>query len=148
MTAGPAFLPDTSCLVAAACAWHGMHASAASEIRRRRATGERMVVAGHSILETYAVLTRLPPPHRLSPDSARSLVSAFAGEELVALPSERYRTLLDLLASGEVAGGRSYDALIALCAVEAGAGTLLTFNPSHFFQFESPLLRIVSPAAP
>jgi predicted nucleic acid-binding protein len=31
-----------------------------------------------------------------------------------------------------IGGGLSYDAVIAACAAEAGADSLLTFNPRHF----------------
>src|SRR5439155_4456381 len=62
--------PDTSCLVAAVCAWHEHHAAAAREIERRLAAGEPMIVAAPALVESYAVLTRLPPPHRLRPADA------------------------------------------------------------------------------
>ena len=145
MSRAAVFLVDTSCLVAAICAWHRRHADSAGEIRRRRRLGERMVVAGHTVLEAYAVLTRLPSPHRVSPDTARQVVLATAGEALVTLQPSGYRSLLDQLAKGSVAGGRSYDALIAACALEARASVLLTLNEAHFRQFEVLGLKIVVP---
>ena len=49
-------------MVAAVCGWHVRHAVAAAEIERRLDRGERMAIAARAIAETYAVLTRLPPP--------------------------------------------------------------------------------------
>lgn len=147
MSRSETFLVDTSCLVAAVCTWHQRHADCSGEIRRRRAHGERMVVAGHSALETYAVLTRLPPPHRVSSEDARQVVLETVGDALVTLQPSGYRRLLDQLAEGSVAGGRSYDALIASCALEARASVLLTLNEQHFRQFEAAGLRIVAPRA-
>ena len=70
------FALDTSCMVAAVCGWHVRHAAAAAEIERRLDRGERMAIAAHAIAETYAVLTRLPAPHRLAPSDAWTLVRA------------------------------------------------------------------------
>ena len=45
-------------------------------IERRLDRGERMAIAAHALVETYAVLTRLPAPHRLAPADAWALVKA------------------------------------------------------------------------
>lgn len=57
-------------MVAAVCTWHEHHDRAAREIEQRLRRGEKMLVAGPALVESYAVLTRLPPPHRLSPVDA------------------------------------------------------------------------------
>ena len=72
----PRFLPETSCLVAALCVWHEHNERAAREIERRLDRGESLVVAAPALVETYAVLTRLPSPHRLSPADSRALLEA------------------------------------------------------------------------
>jgi len=75
MTRAPkTFFLDTSCIVAALCAWHAHHARAAAEIERRLAAGQQPATAAHALLEAYAVLTRLPAPHRLSPADALALL--------------------------------------------------------------------------
>jgi predicted nucleic acid-binding protein len=51
---------------------------------------------------------------------------------VTALTSRQYPAVLRALAAGGVAGGRTYDALIAEAARRAGATTLLTFNQRHF----------------
>jgi predicted nucleic acid-binding protein len=63
----PAFAVDTSCIVAAVCSWHEHHAAAAAAIEARYEAGDRLAVAAHGLVEAYAVLTRLPAPHRLAP---------------------------------------------------------------------------------
>jgi len=47
-------------MVAALCAWHEHHERAIHEIERRLAQGELLIGAAPALVETYAVLTRLP----------------------------------------------------------------------------------------
>ena len=128
------FALDTSCMVAAVCTWHEHHAAAAAGIERRLDRGERLAVAAHALVETYAVLTRLPAPHRLAPDDAWTLVKANFVETaiVVALSGPTHIALLGRLAKHGIGGGRSYDALIAMCASQGKVNALLTFNPRHF----------------
>ena len=128
------FTLDTSCMVAAVCTWHERHEAAAAEIEDRLGRGERLAVAAHALVESYAVLTRLPPPHRLAPGDAWTVVKSNFVESaaVVALSGRDHARLLGRLAAGGIRGGRTYDALIAACAERAGAQTLLTFNPRHF----------------
>jgi predicted nucleic acid-binding protein len=127
-----AFALDTSCIIAAVCGWHEQHEPAASAIERRLDRRERMTVAAHALSEAYAVLTRLPAPHRLSAADAWSLLDANFSKTVVTLSARDHMTLLTRLAAGGIAGGRTYDAIIGECARRAGASALLTFNPRHF----------------
>ena len=63
------YLCDTSALVAAVSTWHERHDRTRTELQRRTDAGEELVLAAHSLVETYAVLTRLPG-HRLRVDDA------------------------------------------------------------------------------
>lgn len=121
-------------MVAAVCTWHERHAAAAAEIERRLEAGDRLAIAAHALVETYAVLTRLPAPHRLAPADAWALVKTnFVDQaDVVSLDARAHASLLAQLATAGVGGGRTYDAVIAACARQAHAGTLLTFNPRHF----------------
>lgn len=141
------FALDTSCMVAAVCSWHDRHAAAAAEIERRLGRGERMAVAVHAIAETYAVLTRLPAPHRLAPADAWTLVRANFVEHaaLVALDGPAQVAVLGQLAAAGIGGGRTYDGLIAACAESARARALLTFNGRHLNP-SPPGVSIVEPA--
>jgi predicted nucleic acid-binding protein len=143
------FALDTSCMVAAVCAWHERHAAAAAEIERRLGRGERMAIAVHAVAETYAVLTRLPAPHRLAPADAWTLVRANFVDHaaLVALDGPDHVAVLERLAGAGVGGGRTYDGLIAACVVASAAKTLLTFNSRHFTP-APPGVAIVEPPDP
>ena len=70
------FLCDTSCLVAAVCGWHEHHTRTVAELDGRARSGDELVIASHSLVETYAVLTRLPSPHRLTPATTMTLLEA------------------------------------------------------------------------
>ncbi len=121
-------------MVAAVCSWHERHAATATELERRLGRGERLAVAAHSLVETYAVLTRLPPPYRLAPADAWTLVQANFVEAaaVVALDGTAHVVLLGRLAALEIGGGRTYDAVIAASVAQAKVETLLTLNPRHF----------------
>ena len=121
-------------MVAAVCSWHERHAAVAAEIERRLAARGRLAVPAHALVEAYAVLTRLPPPHRIAPADAWAVLSASFVEPatLVALEGPAHAVLLARLAAAGTGGGRSYDALIAGQAATAGADVLLTLNPRHF----------------
>jgi predicted nucleic acid-binding protein len=130
----PVFMLDTSCMVAAVCTWHEHHRRASAGIEARLERGERLAVAAPTLIEAYAVLTRLPSPHRLAPPDAWSLVEANFVEHgtIVALSAAAYRRLLGRLAGQQISGGRTYDAVIAECACLARADTLLTLDRQHF----------------
>jgi predicted nucleic acid-binding protein len=125
---------DSSCMVAAVCSWHERHAAVAAEIERRLAARGRLAIPTHALIEAYAVLTRLPPPHRIAPADAWAVLSANFVEpaKLVALGGPAHAVLLARLAAAGTGGGRTYDALIAGQAATAGADVLLTLNPRHF----------------
>jgi predicted nucleic acid-binding protein len=141
------FSPDTSCMVAAVCAWHEDHDPTREEIERRLRQTETMLVAGPALVEAYAVLTRLPAPHRLAAADALALLdSNFIGlGRIVALDAGAYRTLVRRAPAEGISGGRTYDAVIAACALRGQATTLLTLNEQHFVHFAAVGLEIVVP---
>jgi predicted nucleic acid-binding protein len=136
-------------MVAAVCSWHEHHAAATAEIEARLRHGHQLVVPAPALVETYAVLTRLPAPHRLSPSDAWHLIDANFVEPATqaALPAHAYVRLLRKLARDEVAGGRTYDAVIGECVRRARAETLITFNRRHFDP-PPPDVSIVEPRTP
>lgn len=141
------FVPDTSVIIAAVCAWHEHHAAAAGEIEKRLATGQKMAVDAHALVEAYAVLTRLPPPHRLAPEDAYAVLegSFITGRRIISLAAAGTTALLRTLAREGVAGGQTYDAVIAASARRAKASALLTFNTAHFEPFGGDALEITVP---
>lgn len=139
-----AYLLDTSCLVAAVCAWHERHETTRKEIERRRTAGEPLVLAAHSLAEAYSVLTRLPEPHRLRPADALAVIEAnWSDTRLVTLTGRDYRRVLRRCRETGIGGGAVYDALIAECARKARAATLLTWDASGFERFleDEPVVK-------
>ena len=145
----PRFMPDTNCIVALLSPRHDHHERALGEMERRLDDGETLVVAAHTLVETYSVLTRLPAPHRLSPPDCRALIEAnFAPDtaEVIALSTDGYRRLIHDAPASNLSGGRVYDAVIAACARAGRVNTLLTFNERHFALFAGEDLAIVAPS--
>lgn len=110
---------DTSVVVAAFASWHEGHASAAKVLARKPR------VPAHVLVESYSVLTRLPPPHR----APAELVAVFLAEMFTAaplvLPVRAHSRLIRQSAAAGIAGGSVYDALIAATVLHA-KGRLLT----------------------
>jgi len=109
---------DTSVVVAAFASWHDGHRTAAAALARKPR------VPPHVLIETFSVLTRLPPPHR----APAALVAAFLAERFanvpLALPPRAHLPLIEQAASNGIAGGSVYDALIAATVRHAGARLL------------------------
>lgn len=113
---------DTSVAVAAALPWHESHTAAHSALSRAKTP-----LLAQVAVETYSVLTRLPPPQRVPASVVRDyLRETFALPPLILAP-DGYVQLLDVAAAEGITGGALYDALIAATAGEADA-TLLTLD--------------------
>ena len=105
---------DTSVAVPLLVTSHVAHRSVAAVLGDRAAA-----LAGHSLHETYAVLTRLPGDARVAPaDAVRLLRERF--ESAALLDSRSVRSAPAVLAAAGVAGGATYDGLVALAARSAG----------------------------
>lgn len=134
---------DTSVLVAACLGEHPHHERAWRTLVRVKEGADEGAVAGHSLAETYSVLTRLPGASRV-PGAlvwellARNVVLPFT---VVTLSGKEYVKCLKQLALQGIEGGRVYDGLILAAAEKAGAQQIYTFNVSHFQALAPPLLR-------
>ncbi len=130
------FLCDTSGLVAAVCSWHEHHERTRAELERRAEGDAQLVLAAHSLAETYSVLTRLPTPGRLEAKDAIALIEAnWRDTPVVHLTArETWGALREAERRGAT-GGRTYDVLIATAALKAGASTILTWNLRDFAIF-------------
>jgi predicted nucleic acid-binding protein len=110
---------DTSVVVAALASWHEGHAAASTAI----AAGAR--IPAHCLVESYSVLTRLPPPHRIEPRVARDLLRATFDGPPLTLDAPAHAALLDRLVEAGISGGAAYDGLIGVTSAENDA-VLLT----------------------
>lgn len=137
---------DSSAVVALVSAWHVGHQRVHDLVEGRLRQGHRLALAGHSLIEAYSVLTRLPTPYRISASDAHELLRKnFAEAPLLSLKSREYWQVLSECAEQGIAGGRVYDALIARTAQNGATPTIVTLNPKHFAAFESSELGIASP---
>lgn len=109
---------DTSVLVPAIVANHEFHEACHESASLVDAS------VTHVLVELYAVLTRLPQPFTVSPADAAAAVMSYA-DQPVAIPPGDIAAAIERFASDRIAGGRTYDALIAAAAASAGM-TLLT----------------------
>lgn len=110
----PDLLVDTSVAVALSIADHAHHDVVFDALR-----GRRLGLAGHAAFETFSVLTRMPPPARLTPAAAwRVLRTNFPYTRFLG-PQAATELLASLHRYG-IAGGSVYDALVGAAAKEHG----------------------------
>jgi len=90
-----------------------MHGPAASWLDDAFSSHE-LAVAHHSIIETYAVLTRLPAKYRLSPSEAKIVIhgTLHGNAQITPFDSGSIWESLDSIAAAPAAGGAAYDAFI------------------------------------
>lgn len=124
---------DTSVLVAAFLSWHESHGPAAEALGAALAASA-LILPAPVLVETFAVLTRLPAPHRLAPEAALDLLRTNLGHlpQSPAPSGRRLWELLDRLTAAGIRGGAVYDAIVAASAVAGGATKLLTLNLREF----------------
>ena len=127
---------DTSVLVAGLIESHPAHEKAFSWLCRSGTAEIDFLVAGHSLAELYAVLTRLPLSPKISPGIARRLIreniEAFA--RIVTLSAEEYLEVLTNMTELNLVGGVIYDAIIAAVAKKSDCDILLTLNRKDFLR--------------
>jgi len=139
---------DTNVLVAACVADHEHHARAlplVQAVHEGRAEG---FVSGHSLLETHAILTRLPRVPRISSMQASMLITDNIVKyfSVVALTGREYGELSLKLGTDNIVGGKAYDVLHLACAGKCGADRIYTFNVREFTQLAGPLAgKITAP---
>lgn len=139
-------LLDTSVLVAAMVEGHPAHGQALPWLQRVRAGTDTGVVAAHSIVELYAVLTRLPVQPRISPAIAQQVIERNVLDicEIVAISAVDYASVLAHLAATGIMGGATYDALIMYAAVKVEVDQILTLNEKDFRRIYPALAGKVS----
>ncbi len=103
---------DSSITIAALVADHEARALAEDALKQCTTT------IAHVAIETYSVLTRFPPPRRLTSADAAALLDARLPAAYATLDASRYTKAPVQLAKAGVSGGATYDGLIALTALE------------------------------
>lgn len=139
---------DTSVLVAAMVEAHPAHILALPWLQRAKDGTHTGLVAAHSLAELYAILTTLPIRPRIRPGMALQLIehNVLNILEVVFLSDEDYVAVIDHLATMEVTGGATYDALILHAALKAKVDRVVTLNDKDFRRLYPDFSdRIVSP---
>ena len=121
---------DSSVVIAAFASWHEHHAIA------RKAMAARPRLIAHAAVESYSVLTRLPPPHRASPGIVHAFITGRFTEPFLTLSETGYQELLATVAAGQIVGGPAYDALIDFTAAEHNA-TLMSLDQRAAATYET-----------
>lgn len=122
---------DTSALVPVFYGDHIHHgASLARFIQFDKTTG---CCAAHSLVEVYSTLTRMPGRHRISADQAMLFLGSLRDRlSVVVLSGDEYADALQTAAGFGVVGGGIYDAVLARCAIKAGAEAIYSWNTRHY----------------
>lgn len=137
---------DTSVLIPALLSWHEHHEQASATLRSRLASPAGTVVPLPAVIETYSAMTRLPPPFRMKPAVAATLIARLRAKvTIAALSGEEAWNLLEDAARSGIAGGATYDLHVLACARKAQAATLVTFNRRDFERFDLGGLELLSP---
>jgi predicted nucleic acid-binding protein len=133
---------DTSVIIPALLSWHEHHAAALPVVQAAFEGSEAPILPLPVLVEAFAVLTRLPPPWRVSSSDAHALLARTfrARARVVGIDGQEAWELLDAALASGVAGGATYDAHIAACARKAGASRLVTFNRKDFERLGIDLL--------
>jgi hypothetical protein len=101
---------DSSAALALMNPGHALRGAVAERVR-----GFRLGLAGHAAYETYSVLTRWPPPHRISAAVAQRVIEAnFPATRH--LDADHSSSALAVLATAGVAARAVVDGLVALAA--------------------------------
>ncbi len=136
---------DTSVVISALLSWHADH-ERASRWLAQQLGGNRLILPDAVLVEAYAVMTRLPSPHRLSPEDAFALLDAnFRGVRSAGLPSKSIWKVLTDVADRHITGGAVYDAMILECSIRAGAKAIATFNVRDFERLSEGRIAIIEP---
>lgn len=115
MTSVPVTAIDTSVAVPLLVTSHRQHVMVAMW-----AKGRTLGLSGHALAETYSVLTRLPGDARVEPADAVALIDDNFTVSLQ-LGVRSARSAHREFARRGIAGGATYDGLVALAAREHGA---------------------------
>ena len=133
-------LLDTSVLISAVVKQHVAHERAFAALERIHNQEDEGIMSVHSLAEMYAVLTKLPPPYRHSPEQALLSIeeNALKHFKTVGLVGSEYAALLREAAGSRIQGGTIYDALVLKSATKARVERIYTLNLKHFQAVASP----------
>ena len=127
---------DTSVIVAGLVEAHPNHGRAFRWVKQAIVGKFELVIASHTIAESYAVLSSLPVRPRISSIVARKLLreNIVSICKIISLTPIEYLNTINWLAEKSLVGGITYDALIARVAQKSRVEKLVTMNVDDFMR--------------
>lgn len=101
--------------------------------------------AAHSLAEVYSTVTK-----KYGVDGVYAILLLKQIRErlsVIVLDDREYYQAIEDAAAAGISGGGVYDALIARCAVKAGASALYTWNLAHFVRLGPQVAKLVKKPA-
>ena len=137
---------DTSLIIAAVVESHPMNVRAFPWLKKAKAKEFDLVVASHTMAESYAVLSTLPIKPRISPSVAWRLINENIASisKIVSLTPAEYGSTIRQISEFGLVGGIIYDALIAKAAQKSKVDRLLTLNVANFIRVWPEGEKIIS----
>ncbi|HKR62175.1 MAG TPA: PIN domain-containing protein [Thermoanaerobaculia bacterium] len=136
---------DATVLVAAVVSWHERHRVACAAIESALAR-KSLVIPAPALVESYAILTRLPAQHRLThADAFHLLRSSFATARIASAKSRDGWSALRRWSVAAIGGSDAFDAALVEIARDAGAKTLLSFRRAELERLAINGIEIVEP---
>ena len=124
---------------------HQHHQLTVREFSRQQ--GAQNIVSVHSLLECFSVITRFPPPLRVTTRVAEQVLRTNLEEHIEVAdvtPADAWAAIEQVRLSGG-SGGSVYDAAIAQSVAHAGASVLFTWNVNDFLRVAPPRLEVRTP---
>ncbi len=139
---------DSSVIIAAVHANHPLHPVSSGWLSSSLERHE-LIVAHHSLLEAYAVLTRLPGDLKVSPTEARDILRGTVHDnmKIAGFQGSRVWEIIESISGIPAIGGQAYDAFIMEIIKRNNVDAFATFNSSHFKNLRSGI-KIIDPAQP
>ncbi len=66
---------DTSVIIAGRLRWHKFHSRARPALEAALDSENPVILPAHALVEAYSVLTRLPPPRRLTAEQTSAMLT-------------------------------------------------------------------------
>jgi predicted nucleic acid-binding protein len=138
---------DSSVIIAAVHVNHPLHL-ASSHWLNKVMEDHDVLIAHHSVLKSYAVLTRLPAQYRLLPAEAQAVLTGTLRENtiLASFAEADIWSMIDTMVQTPASGGASYDKFIIEILAAAEVDGIATHNARDFRRL-STIVRIIDPLA-
>lgn len=140
-------LLDTSVLVASFVESHPKHTIAATCFQKLNSKKIKFFVSAHSLIECFAVLTRLPLSPKISPGTARFIIRENIEKQanIISLIENDYLDVISRMTDLNLSGGLIYDALILKAAQKEKVEKIYTFNIHDFQRLSQDSISIEPP---